>query len=77
LVTFLAQARRARLGTESVVLLLELSDEHETYLYKSLPARSWRPRTDGSQVRRDLVGHRGHSDDLQTTCKTQRHPRKV
>jgi hypothetical protein len=40
LVTFLAQARRARLETEFVVLLLELSDEHKTYLYKSLPAKS-------------------------------------
>jgi len=40
LVTFLAQAWRARLEAEFVTLLLESSDEHETYLYRSLPARS-------------------------------------
>ena len=40
LVTFLAQARRARMEPEFVVLLLDLSGEHKTYFYKSLPARS-------------------------------------
>src|ERR1039457_6642820 len=57
LVTFLAQARRNRLGTEYVDLLLELMNEHKDYLYESLPARSRRPRADGYQVRRHLVRH--------------------
>jgi hypothetical protein len=57
LVTFLAQARRNRLGTEYVDLLLELMNEHKAYLYESLPARSRRPRADGYQVRRHLVRH--------------------
>src|SRR5438105_1862962 len=77
LVTFLAHPEPDRPGTEFADLLVELVDEHKAFGHESLPARPWRPRTDGDQVRRNVVRHRGHSGVLQAACKDERHPRKA